>query len=186
MVPILARAARGYRVSVASSSGFDSLTVKHDLFEEALRRYEDSGQETILLHLGDHDPSGVSIHESMSEDFRAFCEDSETEEFIELRRVAITPEQIRSFDIATRPENVKPTDSRSRAFLERGLEPAAQLEALPPDTLARILREGVESALDMSALESSRLRERSERQEVQQKLDEVNEVLRDAFGLRDE
>ena len=38
MVPMVARAVRDYRVPVASSSGFDSLTVKHDLFRDALRR----------------------------------------------------------------------------------------------------------------------------------------------------
>ena len=75
MVPMLGGAVRDYRVEVASSSGFDSLTVKHDLFENALERYGDFDQETILFHLGDHDPSGVSIHESMSEDLEAFCED---------------------------------------------------------------------------------------------------------------
>src|SRR5829696_588348 len=58
MVPMIARAVRRYRVAVASSSGFDSLTVKHDLFADALARYEQFGQRTILLHLGDHDPSG--------------------------------------------------------------------------------------------------------------------------------
>src|ERR671916_2028202 len=49
MVPMLARAVRRYRVAVASSSGFDSLTVKHDLFREALGRYERFDQPTVLL-----------------------------------------------------------------------------------------------------------------------------------------
>ena len=35
MVPMVARAARPYRVGVASSSGFDSLTAKYDLYREA-------------------------------------------------------------------------------------------------------------------------------------------------------
>jgi hypothetical protein len=60
MVPMIGRAVRNYRVEVASSSGFDSLTVKYDLFRDALYRYEVFGQKTILLHLGDHDPSGWS------------------------------------------------------------------------------------------------------------------------------
>ena len=36
------------------------------------------------------------------------------------------------------PDEIKPTDSRAKVFIERGLEPAAQLEAFPPDTLARL------------------------------------------------
>jgi hypothetical protein len=182
MVPMLERAVRDYRVPVASSSGFDSLTVKHDLFQEALRREEKYGQYTVLLHLGDHDPSGVSVYESMAEDLEAFCE--YVYGLIEVRRVALTPEQIRTRGIATTPDEIKPSDSRSRAFIARGLEPAAQLEAIPPDTLTAIVRQAVESALDLDMLRASQAQERLERGQVQEKLDEVNEVLREAFGLR--
>jgi hypothetical protein len=182
MVPMLARAVEDYRVGVASSSGFDSLTVKHDLFGAAVERYEKFGQRTILLHLGDHDPSGVSIHESMSEDLAAFCEDRDEADVVEVRRAALTPRQIEAFGIATTPDEVKPTDSRARSFIDRGLEPAAQLEAIPPDTLTHVVRLAVEDALDLDVLDASRRRERLERDQVQRKLDEVNEVLRGAFG----
>jgi hypothetical protein len=184
MVPMLGGAVRDHRVEVASSAGFDSLTVKHDLFEDALERYGDFGQETILLHLGDHDPSGVSIHECMSEDLEAFCENRGEGELIEVWRVAIRPQQIRAYGIATTPDEIKPTDSRSRAFIERGLEPAAQLEAIPPETLVAVVRQAVESALDLDVLATSRERERLERDQVQRTLEEVNETSRGAFGLR--
>jgi hypothetical protein len=62
MVPMLERAVEDYRVEVSSSSGFDSLTVKHDLFQDALRRDEEQGQSTILLHAGDHDPPRGKAH----------------------------------------------------------------------------------------------------------------------------
>jgi hypothetical protein len=184
MVPMIEGAVEDYRVEVASSSGFDSLTVKHDLFQDALGRYEEFGQSTVLLHLGDHDPSGVSVHESMAEDLEAFCRDYGQEGLIELRRVALTPEQIQRLGIVTRPEDVKPSDSRSKTFLARGLAPAAQLEAIPPDALSAIARHAVESTLDMDVLRTSQEQERFEYEEVQEKLDEVNEVLRGAFGLR--
>jgi len=183
MVPMIGRAVRNYRVEVASSSGFDSLTVKYDLFRDALYRYEVFGQKTILLHLGDHDPSGVSIHESMAEDLAAFCADRDKPGLVEIRRVALTPQQIATLDVTTTPDEIKPTDSRSRAFIERGLEPAAQLEAIPPDALSTVARQAVEHTLDLKVLAESRERERVEQAEVQDKLDEVNEALRDVFGL---
>jgi hypothetical protein len=183
MVPMLENAVEDYRIEVASSSGFDSLTVKHDLYRDALRRYEEFDQHTILLHLGDHDPSGVSLYESMAEDLAAFCEDRGEDELIEVRRVALTPQQIRALGIATTPDEIKPTDSRSRSFLERGLAPAAQLEAIPPDTLTEIVRHAVETTLDLDILAASQAQEQQERAQVQEKLDEVNEVLREAFGL---
>jgi hypothetical protein len=185
MVPMLERAVSRYRVTVASSSGFDSLTVKHDLYREALQRYEDYEQETVLLHLGDHDPSGVSLFESLAEDLDAFGADEGEDGLIEVRRVALTPEQIRTLGIATTPDEIKPTDSRSKAFIERGLDPAAQLEAIPPDTLSGLVRQAVETALDLDILAASQAQEQQQRRQVQEKLDAVNAVLREAFGLRE-
>jgi hypothetical protein len=119
----------------------------------------------------------------MAEDLAAFCADSGSEEIIELRRVALVPEQILRYGIETTPDDIKPTDSRSRAFLERSLDPAAQLEAIPPATLTEIVRLAVEDALDMDVLRQSRDRERRERREVGKKLDDVNRYLKRAFGL---
>lgn len=183
MVPMIERAVRSYRVAVSSSSGFDSLTVKYGLYSDARQRWEISGQSTMFLHLGDHDPSGVALFESMAEDLDTFAADEGLDELVELRRVALTPFQIRSLGIATKPDEVKPTDSRSKSFIERGLEPAAQLEAIPPDMLSGIIRQAVEDALDLIVLTASRERELRERAVVQEKLDVVNDVLRDAFRL---
>jgi hypothetical protein len=97
--------------------------------------------------------------------------------------VALTPEQIADFGFATTPDEIKPTDSRSRSFLARRLAPAAQLEAIPPDTLSTVVRQAVESTLDLDVLRESLERERREHAEVQAKLDVVNEALRGAFRL---
>ncbi len=182
MVPMLERAARRYRVGVASSSGFDSLTAKYDLYREAFERYWERGQPTLLLHFGDHDPSGVSLHESMAEDFAQFALDEGAEGIVEVRRVALTPDQISGLGIETDPEGVKPTDSRSKAFIARGLEPAAQLEAVAPDVLMGMVRDAIEDALDMDALRESQERERNEHGEVQKTLDKANAALAEVLS----
>jgi hypothetical protein len=118
----------------------------------------------------------------MAEDFAAFAIDQGlSPRLLELRRVALTPAQIVGQGIEPDPEGVKPSDSRSKSFIERGLEPAAQLEAVAPDALVDLLREELEATLDMNVLRESQAREREEKAEVQEKLDKVNEVLRDTF-----
>jgi len=66
MAPMLARQAGPYGVPVLSSGGFDSLTAKHDLAHElaGVRRAE-------VLHIGDHDPSGVHIFAALRDDVSA-------------------------------------------------------------------------------------------------------------------
>jgi hypothetical protein len=190
MGPMLSNVADDYRVGTVASSGFNSLTAKYELYTDALERWEEDDQDSILLHLGDHDPSGVAVYESLDEDLTQFALDQGYDPFIEVRRVALTPELIAQLisrsRIETTPDEVKPSDSRSRSFIARGLEPAAQLEAIPPDTLTTLVRQAIEDALDMDQLRASVQREREESKIVQKKLDEVNEVLREAFGLEDE
>ena len=47
-----------------------------------------------------------------------------------------------------------------------------------------VSRQAVENALDLGVLRASQEQEQLERKQVQAKLDQVNEVLRGAFGLR--
>lgn len=58
MAPQLARVCDEYSVPVFSSGGFASLTAVRLIAHRALERI----QPTILLHVGDYDPSGESIN----------------------------------------------------------------------------------------------------------------------------
>ena len=85
MAPMLAGVANPWGVSVLSSGGFDSTTVKHDL---AMRLH---GKPSLVLHVGDYDPRGVHLFQSLREEVLAFLGDKGVAEF---RRLAVTPEQV--------------------------------------------------------------------------------------------
>jgi hypothetical protein len=70
MAPQLATVADTYSVPVFSAGGFASLTAVRQIAERALDRLV----PTVILHVGDFDPSGESIFESMVEDARAFVD----------------------------------------------------------------------------------------------------------------
>lgn len=138
MVPQLERVAHRYGVSVASSGGFDSVTAKH----AAAQRLMNTGKPCIVLHIGDHDPSGVHIGSSLAEDLKAFGGKS-----VHLTRLAVTPEQVDRYDLPTAP----PKQSDNRQFSGH----TTQAEALPPDVLAEILRDAIESRLDMTLFQTT-------------------------------
>jgi hypothetical protein len=75
MAPQIGRIADRYGVRVLSSGGFDSLTVKHDLAAELY-----SHAATEVLHLGDHDASGVHVYSSLKEDVTQMMQDMAEEE----------------------------------------------------------------------------------------------------------
>lgn len=144
MVPQLATVAGAYSIPVYSSSGFDSLTAKKGLADRIAR----ISRPTVILHLGDCDPSGESIFRSMQEDVRAFVQVDRTDARISVNftRVALTPDQVDFYQLPTSP--AKASDSRTRAWQGE----TCQLEALEPDVLADLLRTEIEGLLDRRQL----------------------------------
>ena len=69
MVPQLARAVGDYGVTVYSSGGFDSVTLKY----EAAVRIAERDVPTVVLHVGDLDRSGLSLAQAAAEDVEAFA-----------------------------------------------------------------------------------------------------------------
>jgi hypothetical protein len=156
MTPQLARVARPYGVKAMSSSGFDSLTEKH-AFAAELANHD---RPTEVLHIGDHDPSGVSMFAAFLEDVEAFTRDLGGE--ATFTRLAVTPQQIAACDLPTAPP--KPTDRR--AFTGQ----TCQAEALAPDVLAEILRDAIEARIDRRALDRVLRRERKVQRELIERL----------------
>lgn len=153
MVPQLAKVAKEYGVTVRSSGGFDSTTVKHQLGKE----YGEKGKPVVVLHVGDHDPSGEHIHLNLADDVGAFTRHYGGE--LRLHRVAVTPDQQREFDLPTAPP--KATDKRSfeSAF-------TVQAEALPPDRLAALVCQAIEAQLDLDLHQEALHRQGEIRQQL--------------------
>ena len=141
MVPQLERVARPYGVPVASSGGFDSTTSKHDT-----GRWLAGFGRALVLHIGDHDPSGEHIYSSLDEDVRAFAEGYGGD--VEFHRLAVTSEQVDRYELPTSPP--KPTDHRSFADTR-----TTQAEALDPETLAELVESAIVESIDVEAYEQA-------------------------------
>lgn len=145
MAPQLARVGDEYSIPVYSAGGFGSLTAVRQVVDRAVTR----DVPTVLLHVGDLDPSGESIFSSFVEDVAAFMRDDRViaTQRVDAVRVALTPAQVVEYELPTSPAKV--SDSRSASW-EGG---TAQLEALAPDDLARIVDGAIRSCLDAGVLE---------------------------------
>jgi hypothetical protein len=132
MVPQVERIAAAYGISVMSSGGFDSVTAKHELAGAAKE-----WPAIEVLHIGDHDPSGVHMFSALAEDVRAFVGSGHD---IRFTRLAVTPEQMEELRLPTAP----PKKTDRRAF--RGQ--TAQAEAIAPSIMAGIIRDAINSRID--------------------------------------
>lgn len=145
MAPQLAKVADEFSVPVFSAGGFASLSAVRLIADRAV----DRDVPTLLIHVGDFDPSGESIFEAIIEDAAAFVADDAVigMQRIEGRRLALTAEQVKAHGLPTAP--AKTTDSRSARW-QGG---TCQLEALAPDVLAESVHSELEAIFDPLALE---------------------------------
>jgi hypothetical protein len=100
MVPEVAAVANPYGVPVVGSGGFASTTAKHDAAVRISVRIDTARPFASVLLIGDLDPSGESVMDSAAEDVEAFA-DELADVAIDFQRVAVTPEQVETFDLPT-------------------------------------------------------------------------------------
>jgi hypothetical protein len=149
MVPQIASVVHEYGMPVYSSGGFESTTEKYDAASRLLQR----AQPTVLLMIGDYDPSGVSRMRSFLDDVAQLAGDLGAIE-PQFGMLAVTPTQIERYALPTAPPKV--TDKRG-VWIEG--ERTVQCEALPPDVLADEVRQGVTPLIDQDALAEIRRQE---------------------------
>lgn len=166
MIPQLSRVCGPYSTPVYSCSGFDSLSGKYELKEACKAALTYQGRSTVILHLGDYDPSGESIfNDGLVEDIHAFLAkdvlSKEPHEVAIFERVALRGEHVERFNLPTEPP--KATDSRTKNW--QGGE-ACQLEALPPDVLSSLLDATIKTHFNLAILERDRRAEEEERRRI--------------------
>lgn len=118
-------------------------------------------RRTRVLHLGDYDASGEHMFSSLAEDVIAFAEAAGVE--VEFERVAVTSGQIATYNLPTAPP--KATDRRSFSGTA-----TTQAEALPPDILATIVRQAIETHRDPEVHRRALAREEAERRAIRERL----------------
>ncbi len=154
MLPQIVDAVGDYPAIVRSCGGMDSVTAKHGLAQLCALR------DTVILHVGDFDPSGLSIFHSIYYDVRQMVIDACDIDNIELpkfecKRVTILEEHVVRFGLLT--GTIKSGDACKNWYPGINGNPMAtcEAEALPPDILQRLVRDAVEAEVDMDAFDEA-------------------------------
>jgi hypothetical protein len=182
MVPQLMRVADRYSVPVYSCGGFNSLTAIRQIVDSCV---QDTDGPTVVLHLGDCDPSGFSIFQCVFEDVSAFLEeDRRTDrQTFTAERVAVTFDQIDEFSLTT--DEIKTGDSRSRSWRARGLTHKVEIEALRPDVIAQLLDDAIKRHLDLHVADAVRDLQARDRAVLAGAVDAAEMAIRPAQKLDD-
>ena len=146
MVPQLARVAGEYGVPVLSSGGTVSITGTRQAGLRASRR----DVPTLILHAGDHDPTGVMLYESLRDDTAAFCRDEGGGHGCEVRRIALVESQLSALESNGPPPAKDPRTPKWRLKYGPG-DTTYQLEAMAPGTLTAIVADVLDGLIDADA-----------------------------------
>jgi hypothetical protein len=155
---------------------------------QRLQAYLMAGQEVVILHFGDHDPSGLDMTRDIRERLRLFLlhdwisyederhtwtsreerkswlmrehGDSSWDARLDVRRLALTWEEVERY--SPPPNPAKSTDARYyRKYSEEFGHESWELDALEPAVLGQLVRDEVDTILDHDRWDASVAREQA-------------------------
>lgn len=113
---------------------------------QRLNDYVEQGLDVHIIHLGDHDPSGVDMTRDIEARLHEFGSD-----IIEVRRIALNMDQVRQYNPPPNPVKLK--DSRSPAYVREFGEECWELDALEPSVMMDLIKDAVDDYIDRDAWE---------------------------------
>lgn len=101
----------------------------------------EEGKTPILLHLGDHDPSGLDMTRDNGDRLEMFAEQG-----VEVRRLALNIDQVDEYGPPPNPAKV--TDSRAAEYIKRYGSSSWELDALEPSVIVDLIKAEVEPLIN--------------------------------------
>jgi len=141
---VLEPLAREHHVTLMVNRGYSSASAMY----ESARRFEREGadRECRLFYLGDHDPSGEDMVRDIQDRLDLFGAD------VRVEKLALTTDQVRQY--RPPPNPAKMSDSRARGYVAQHGAQSWEVDALPPQVLAGIIRDAFEEVLDRGRMDA--------------------------------
>ncbi len=152
---VIEKAVRPFRVGYMACKGYLSASEAY----RAGKRMEDAisnGKSPLVIHLGDHDPSGLDMTRDNRERLELFSWDD-----VEVQRIALNRDQIDEFNPPPNPTKI--TDSRASGYIDEHGYTSWELDALPPNALVELIKAAIEPHIDPDPWEEALKRERYHR-----------------------
>jgi len=167
LVGVIEGVCNKWRVPFFSCRGYTSISEMYSAAKR-LSSYIDSDQKPVIIHLGDHDPSGIDMTRDIFDRLETFTRG----EGIHVSRIALNMPQIDRFNPPPNP--VKLQDSRATGYIrENGTNESWELDALDPSTMASLIEEAILKYLDQDAWSDSEQEETDGREALRKAADQL-------------
>lgn len=147
---VLGGVCRQYDVPLLAARGYPSVSVVRELVIQHIEEAISHGQHPLVLHLGDHDPSGIDMTRDLDERFDLFLSSSgiDPSDWV-LRRIALTMPQIEEH--SPPPNPAKTTDARFEGYRRKFGDESWELDALEPRMLVDLVTSHIDDVRDPDA-----------------------------------
>lgn len=167
LIGIVSQICRKLDVPHFSCRGYTS---QSEMWSAAQRFIRQGHRESrTIIHLGDHDPSGIDMTRDIQERLEMFGAD------VHVKRVALTMEQIQTYNPPPNP--TKLSDARATGYIAEFGHECWELDALEPKVITELIRNEVTALLDSDLLLEVENKERTDKENIQKICDNYEDVI---------
>lgn len=147
LVGVVEPAANRWRVPFFACRGYSS---QSEQYSAGLRfqRYLSDGRIPVILHLGDHDPSGIDMTRDNQDRLSLFAGEQ-----IEVIRLALNMDQVREYNPPPNP--AKDTDARFEDYRALHGDESWELDALSPTVIDGLIENEMKRLVSQTSWDSA-------------------------------
>ncbi|RLC86650.1 MAG: hypothetical protein DRJ03_08060, partial [Chloroflexi bacterium] len=160
----------GWSCPIVVSKGYTSWSMLYKA-ADTINRLLNWHDKVVVLYIGDLDPSGVDIQRFVKEALGFFIDEIER---VEVKRIAITPEQVEKYNLPPKPEDAETLaklkrDTRSKKYTYDYVVEVDALLAFVPDEFKKLVVNSVKELFNQEIYDELK-KEAAEYQEKAKKL----------------
>lgn len=167
LIGIVSQICRELDVPHFSCRGYTSQSEMWSAAQRFIR--QDYRESRTIIHLGDHDPSGIDMTRDIQERMDMFGAD------VFVKRVALTMEQIETF--CPPPNPTKLSDARASSYIREYGHECWELDALEPKVITSLIRNEVTALSDTDLLSEIERREKMDKTNIKLISEHYGEVV---------
>lgn len=175
LLGVVSKACKRWKVPHMACKGYLSASEAW----RAAQRFEEAsqdGKQCYLIHLGDHDPSGIDMTRDNGDRLELFLEETCGAGTVDVRRIALNMDQVKQYGPPPNPAKI--TDSRAEGYIKRFGGESWELDALEPRVLDDLVDKTVRQFIDEDTWKDTKI-EQTEKREVLAALEDHWDVLRE-------
>jgi hypothetical protein len=174
LASVIERPCNRLRVPYMPCKGYLSASEAWRAGRRFARKEHEGRNRLVVIHLGDHDPSGIDMSRDNLDRLNLYSEFSG----VELHRIALNMDQVEQYSPPPNPAKV--TDSRAVDYIARFGHTSWELDALEPSVLDKLIHDKIWTFVDpdiWNATEQEETERRSTLSKLHDRWDDVAQFV---------